>query len=316
MKVMGCWTIAKKTAFCFVCFSDTDRAALCRNRTNCGHDNCSVRHQSLLHHDGGVEQRTNSGRVDGTDEHAAGGTPKSINTIGRESSGPVRLGITPIQVETPPGLVQTVAFLDNGSDTTLVRESFTREHDLEGQTTSLVISTVNGARAVRASQLSLKLAPTSREDTIEVRQAFTIADLPMRAFDNIRSLARRWPHLRDLPFEDFPDTRVDILSSCDVPEGNWVLDQRISHSDPYAMRTMFSWILCGPLGNDGDYSVPINYISRPDNPMGDDLEWIYTHEFRDIADDRVSISREDRAALAIVTETTGHSGTQFEVSLP
>ncbi|VDP90760.1 unnamed protein product [Echinostoma caproni] len=86
--------------------------------------------------------------------------------------------------------------------------------------------------------------------------------------------------------------------------------------DPYAVRTMFSWILCGPLSNDGNYSASINFISRPGNPIGDDLERLYNHAFGDIADDRVSMSREDQAALAVVTETTRHNGTQFEVPLP
>ncbi|VDP87127.1 unnamed protein product [Echinostoma caproni] len=79
---------------------------------------------------------------------------------------------------------------------------------------------------------------------------------------------------------------------------------------------MFGKILCGPPGNDGNYSASINYISRPDNPIGDDLQRLHNHEFGNIADDWVSMSREDRAALAVVTKTTRHNGTQFEVPLP
>ncbi|VDP84838.1 unnamed protein product [Echinostoma caproni] len=50
--------------------------------------------------------------------------------------------------------------------------------------------------------------------------------------------------------------------------------------------------------------------------MGDDLERLSNHEFGDIADDRVSMSREDRAALATVVKTTRYNGTHFEVPLP
>ncbi|VDP93665.1 unnamed protein product [Echinostoma caproni] len=144
--------------------------------------------------------------------------------------------------------------------------------DLDGQTTSLIISTVNGARAVSASQLSWKLPPTLEEDTIEVHQAFTIAELPMRASESIRSLARRWPRLHDLPFDDITDTRVDIFICCDVPEAHWVLEQMIGgRRDPYAMRPKLGWILRW-LSNDGNYSASINFNSQPDNPIGDDLE--------------------------------------------
>ncbi|VDP82173.1 unnamed protein product [Echinostoma caproni] len=223
--------------------------------------------------------------------NTAGNSPKYVCTIERVSSGPVRLGIIPIQVEIPRGMVQAVAFLDSGSDTTLVRESFAREHDLGGQTTSLVISTVNEARAVRASQLSLKFAPTSGEDTIQVHQAFTIAEISMRPSKSIRSLAWRWPHLHVLAFENVPDTRVDILIGCDVPEAQWVLDQRTGdRRDPYAVRTMFGRILCGPLGHDGNYSASINFISRSDNRIEHDQYRLYNHEFGDIADDRAALA--------------------------
>ncbi|VDP89220.1 unnamed protein product [Echinostoma caproni] len=42
---------------------------------------------------------------------------------------------------------------------------------------------------------------------------------------------------------------------------------------------------------------------------------LYNRDFGDIAEDQVSMSREDRAALTVVTETTRHNGTQFEVLL-
>ncbi|VDP88789.1 unnamed protein product [Echinostoma caproni] len=79
---------------------------------------------------------------------------------------------------------------------------------------------------------------------------------------------------------------------------------------------MFGWILHGRLIKGGNYSASINYISWPDSPIGDDLERLYNHEFGDLADDPVSMSREDRAALAVITEMTRHNGTQFEVPLP
>ncbi|VDP94517.1 unnamed protein product [Echinostoma caproni] len=66
----------------------------------------------------------------------------------------------------------------------------------------------------------------------------------MRASESIRLLAKRWPHLYDLPFEDVPDTRVGMLIDWDVPEAHWVLDQRIGgRRDSYAVRTIFGWIL-------------------------------------------------------------------------
>ncbi|VDP92643.1 unnamed protein product [Echinostoma caproni] len=139
----------------------------------------------------------------------------------------------------------------------------------------------------------------------------------MRLSKSIKSLARRWPHLHNLLFEDVPDTRLDILIGSDVPGAHWVLDQRVGgRRDPYTVRTIFDWILCGPLGHDGNYSALINFISRPDNPIGDYLERLYNHEFGDIADDRVFMSREDRAYLAVVTETARHNGAQFEVPSP
>ncbi|VDP92893.1 unnamed protein product [Echinostoma caproni] len=45
------------------------------------------------------------------------------------------------------------------------------------------------------------------------------------------------------PFEDVPDTRMDILIGCDVPETHWVLDQRVGgRRDPYAVRMIFGCV--------------------------------------------------------------------------
>ncbi|VDP91194.1 unnamed protein product [Echinostoma caproni] len=43
----------------------------------------------------------------------------------------------------------------------------------------------------------------------------------------MNSLARRWPHFHDLPFKAVPDSQVDILIGCDVPEAHWVMDRRM-----------------------------------------------------------------------------------------
>ncbi|VDP94467.1 unnamed protein product [Echinostoma caproni] len=49
---------------------------------------------------------------------------------------------------------------------------------------------------------------------------FTIADLPMRAVESIGELVMRWPHLRDLCFEEADSPKVDLPIECSVPEAH------------------------------------------------------------------------------------------------
>ncbi|VDP37141.1 unnamed protein product [Echinostoma caproni] len=93
------------------------------------------------------------------------------------------------------GKVKAMAFIDNGLDTPLITKRFDVNYNVTTLPSSLAISTVNGIKAISADQGNVTLVLLDNGERVEVTEASTIADLPVRAVESIKELATRWPHL-------------------------------------------------------------------------------------------------------------------------
>ena len=138
----------------------------------------------------------------------------------RSASKPVRLGVVAVGVVTSTGVVKALAFFDNGTDTTLVKERFADERQLAKGAMSLAVSTVGGTQVLTAGRLRLQLISLDTNEEIEPKGALTLADLPMRAPRSVNAILTRWPHLQDVTIVDWEDDEVDLLIGCDVPEAH------------------------------------------------------------------------------------------------
>ncbi|VDP93562.1 unnamed protein product [Echinostoma caproni] len=145
----------------------------------------------------------------------------------------------------------------------------------------------------------------SRE-RIEVTEAFTIADFPMRDIESITELETRWPHLRDLHFEGADSLKVELHIEGDVPEAHWVLSQRLgSMEEPYAALAVFGWTLFGPPYSANSKPLSINFtITAGDDTIEQILQRIYENEFNELSDQKGGPLVEDNQALAIVETGT------------
>ena len=301
MNIPDRWNMAKKTGACFICLYHSHRASQCRRKARCEHEGCEGNHHTLLHA---------TQKLDATSQ------AKVVCTMGRYTSKPVRLGTIPVGVVTPQGVVKAMAFLDGGSDTTLVTEEFVRKHRLKGKSASLVISTVGGTSAKQSQKLELNLISLTNGKQVEVSEAFTVEYLPMKAAECVKSLAGRYPHLQGLPLEEVPKTEVDILIGCDVAEAHLVFDQRIGgRKEPYALHTIFGWVICGSLDNEPRRTTSVNCISFSNSCVEEELQRLYNNEFGDLTDETGSMSREDQMALSVVAKSR-YRHEQFEVPLP
>ncbi|VDP93153.1 unnamed protein product [Echinostoma caproni] len=129
---------------------------------------------------------------------------------------------------------------------------------------SLTISTVNGTKATSVDQANVTLVSLDNGERVEVTEAFTIADLPMRAVESIKELATCWPHVRDLCFEEADSSEVDLLIGFD--EAHWVLDQRlVGRKEPYTARTIFEWTLFGSSHAANRKRLSVNFTTTTAN---------------------------------------------------
>ncbi|VDP92659.1 unnamed protein product [Echinostoma caproni] len=77
----------------------------------------------------------------------------------------------------PSGVVKAMAFIDNGSDTTLCR---TKQHR-----DPVIFTDDQYSEWHQGDQAKVKLFTLDNAERVDVTEAFTIADLPMRAVESI-----------------------------------------------------------------------------------------------------------------------------------
>lgn len=303
MSVPDRWATAKRIGACFICLNISHRAADCRKRTRCSEEGCNRSHHTLLHASRDAESNTQ--------------TKSGQCLLASTSNKPVRLGIVPVGVVTSRGIVSALAFLDSGSDTTLVKETFAQRHQLAATPSSITISTVNSTRVVVAKRIKLELTPLEGGRPLEVADAYTVSDLPMRAARSLKTLSERWSHLRAVPFMEHNSTEVDILIGCDIPEAHWVLDQILGgRTEPFAARTVFGWTLFGPLNTQSGNLPSINCMNVTIGELEENFRRLYDAEFSDTASDQKALSIEDKEALATVSDQTRWVDGRFEIPLP
>ncbi|VDP86931.1 unnamed protein product [Echinostoma caproni] len=123
----------------------------------------------------------------------------------------VCLGVTPVGISTPSGVVKAMMFTDNGSDTTLITKRFTVNHNIKTRLSSLTISTVNETKATSSDQANVTLVLLDNGERVEVMEAFEIADLPMRAVESIGGISNALATPARLG-PDWTTSLIDVLN--------------------------------------------------------------------------------------------------------
>ena len=295
------WDLVKENGLCFKCLKGDHNAAGCRRREACGINGCRGRHHSLLHT---VK-------------------PESRNERNNETSGScsaisahpdtVQLGTIPVLLKGPLGEVETHAFIDNGSDTTLITRGLLNQLGIEPVASDLVLTTVTHTITLPSSKCKLEVKSLDGDKIIAIDGAYAVEHLPIYpAIVRRDKLASQWEHLKNVPFTAIDTREVGILIGCDVPEVHWVLEQRIGNrNQPYATKTLLGWILQGPTAGSGNVNC-----TRAGDKIRDDLRKLYDQEFLDNGDHKKCLSIEEARAIKTVRDHTVLTEGHFVVPLP
>lgn len=104
------WAVVKKRNVCFACLKSGHRIAGCFSKNVCGIDNCKAMHNQSLQNES-VKRAMNP-------DAAVFKPPTILNCQDRSLC--VLFKILPVNISGPKGVVQTFAFLDDGSSITLM----------------------------------------------------------------------------------------------------------------------------------------------------------------------------------------------------
>ena len=138
------------------------------------------------------------------------------------------LPIVPVCLEANGRSIRTFAFLDQGSELTLVRADIAKDLLIDGPATTMTVDTING----RAQQEFRKLPPltiASRDgrSRFELHEAYATDNLKIAAKVKApQQLQDAWPHLKGIELGSPDPKRIGILVGADQPSTLEILEYR------------------------------------------------------------------------------------------
>ena len=265
-------SVKEKIAFvrlkglCDNCLVYSHRASACPKPRFCRVTGCNGNHSSFLH-PRSVEQAPSPRSAN---QLSTDSPPQAPATVSEATSSYVQgkkrlvqkdnwspstatgLAVFPVKVRSPDRneAVTTYAFLDTGSTASFCSEELANQLGLSGRETLLSLTTMDKEDSkVKSSMVSLDVSDLENEVLVKIPMVFTKTKLPV-SVDNSAAQEDidRWPHLRGVETAKI-DAKVGLLIGYDASEA--LAPKEIipsCNSGPYAARTIFGWIINGPLG--------------------------------------------------------------------
>lgn len=147
-----------------------------------------------------------------------------------------------------------------------------------------------------AAFVSLQVMDLEEENAVELPCVFTRPKLPVAVENGAQQEdVNCWPHLTGIRIT----TNVGLLIGTDAPE---ILQpkevQESCHSSPYATRTIFGWVVNGPLGRVQDSNFYTTNFIRADVELREQFRSYCNMEFNDsVYGRKPSLSQNDKRAL-------------------
>lgn len=322
--------IVRMSKLCDNCFIAGHMAKGCMKGNACEVTGCNRKHNTLLH----PPKQEQVERRPGDDPP---GLPKKDNQRSENGNcnatnrgGGVRLRIVPVKVKGKNGdkVLETYAFLDNGSDVTLCDEKLVEELELDGTKRNFLLTTQEKRDSARKGlEVELKIEALDGSDTLDIQKVWTVNRLNVSQ----QSIAtaediKKWPHLNDVELGSTENKEVRILIGSNVPEAFWVLEERRGkRGEPYAIRSPLGWTLIGPTLpiEDEESQYNVNFIRvGEENGSEEDILLRQVKSFWEtdfggsISDPKTAMSVQDKKALQMMEQSVELVSGHYQVGLP
>ncbi|XP_058836884.1 uncharacterized protein LOC131693240 [Topomyia yanbarensis] len=246
----------------------------CGSKVRCTVKNCKGNHHTLLHR---VEESVQLQRVE-CNAH-------------RDADRSVIFRMAPVTLHYGKKRYETLAFMDEGSSTTLMDEAIAQILKVEGELEPLIVTWTgdinrfeNGSRKV-----DLLLSVKGSKEKVPLENVRTVSELLLPKQDmRFADVAKHYPHLAGLPVKDLLGGQATILIGLDNLHLFAPLESRVGkQNEPIAVRSKLHDLMRNQYVLD-DVGVTSFAIPEP---------------------------KEEQRAKAILQATTKRVGEQFETGL-
>jgi hypothetical protein len=326
MSVDERYKFVRSKKLCINCLTPNHFVKDCPKKSFCRIQDCPAKHSTFLHlkdkkpandEAKGAEEDKNAGAEVSNNGYVTAVSNRTSNSKEASTTG---LAVVPVKVRAKGGnkLVKTYAFLDSGSNTTFCTEQLLNELGIKGTKSTLSLTTLETANALtECSIVNLEILDLNEDSTVELPKVFSRPSLPIsrESVPNQRDV-NRWPHLKGINIPRI-DAEVGLLIGSDVPEVLQPREVRESKDGgPFATRTIFGWVLNGPLGRN-DCQIPTANFVQANAQLNQQFEQFCNREFDDsIYESKISMSQNDQRALKIMEDTVKLTNGHYEMALP
>ncbi|XP_029734329.2 uncharacterized protein LOC115269635 [Aedes albopictus] len=316
------WTTIQDHHLCRTCLGKHGRRP-CKIQVVCGVEGCQQRHHRLLH---SSVQNHRPPTKDGQNTAKQGNTSEEGLNAHHATKKATLFRILPVTLTWKDKSVETFAFLDDGSDMTLVEQSIAERLGIDdGEPLPLCLTwTSNVTRQEPKSQrIHLEISGKGKYERFNLKDARTVSslNLPKQTL-KYGELARQYSHLRGLPVTSYKAATPGILIGSNNASLTATLNLREGQlGDPLASKTRLGWSVYGYTAEGERVTNFMLHVCecRREYQVDQDLHELvkqhFTVESIGVSADKGPESEEDKRARRILEETTKRISNRFETGL-
>ncbi|XP_065079347.1 uncharacterized protein LOC135702242 [Ochlerotatus camptorhynchus] len=228
--------------------------------------------------------------------------------------------IIPVIISGPRATIETFAFLDDGSDLSLIDSSLVEQLGVNGWTEPLCLKWTGNVTRVEPESKNVRITikGTNSQKLFSLNDVRTVKELTLPEQSlNYDELSQRYRYLQGLPIDNYAKAvprlligvnNVSLTVPLQVKEGK--------RGEPIAVKTRLGWCIFGGSGNEGAHSL--NYHTcecHSDQQLHNAVKDYFLIEDAGVKPSVQLESEEDKRARRIMEETTTRVDERFETGL-
>ncbi|XP_053691781.1 uncharacterized protein LOC128740267 [Sabethes cyaneus] len=320
------WATVKECKLCRKCLRKHNGS--CKQSKPCGTNGCEFLHHPLFHntqkHEASRSVLPQAASYPNTKTEPR--TDHSCNI--HQGQSEIMFRIVPVMLYGPTKTIRTYAFVDDGSELTLMEQSLADELGVQGPIRSLCLRWTGGTQKMSQSQqVNLQISGVHSSKRYELSGVYTMSSLQIRPQTLLLpELQKRYPYLEGLPLEAYNDISPRILLGLDHARLGHAVKSREGHdNEPIAVKTRLGWMVFGNCSNAKETERYVNYHSvkscECNKDSDEDLHKMVKSYFSldslgVVKPDKLLMSQQDqRAQMLLETHTRRTSAGRYESAL-
>ncbi|XP_055604494.1 uncharacterized protein LOC129752749 [Uranotaenia lowii] len=316
------WAVIREFNVCRKCLRK--HYGPCKQKKACGVNGCTYLHHSLLHSE--ARKSTTTTATPSTPTPQA---PANTSCNVHQGQSEILFRFVPVLLHGPAKSIRTYAFVDDGSELTLMEQSLADELGVQGPTKPLCLRWTSGANRTESLsqkvnfQISSILNPSKKFPLHEVH---TVRSLQLRPQTlQIPQLQEKYRHLGGLPVESYEEVSPRLLIGLDHASlGNAMKSREGKPNEPIAVKTRLGWMIYGCCCKTNDDVSHVNHHSvqlcqcetDTDQELHEAMKKYFSLESLGISKpEKLLLSKDDQRANELLATLTTRKNGRYESGL-